>query len=67
MTPEQLKALPVGSLVKIKIDEHWEVGEILKTGPQEVTVIWPESGVKQYIGFTSSWLSFIEWLEVEEC
>jgi vacuolar-type H+-ATPase subunit B/Vma2 len=66
VTVEELKALSVGSLVKIRDDAgNWEIGEILKTG-QEVTVMWPDSKLTQYVGLTKSWESFINWLEVEE-
>ena len=66
MTVEEFKALPVGSLVKIKDDTgNWEVGEILKTG-QEVAIMWPDSKLTSFVGLTKSWESFINWLEVEE-
>jgi hypothetical protein len=66
MTLEQFRELPVGTLVKIQQgDGSWEVGEILKLG-QEVTIIWPDSNLTQYVGLTEKWKSFIDWLEVEE-
>jgi hypothetical protein len=70
VTVEQFKALPVGTLVKIMHEgDHgawFEIGEIIETGPVQAIIIWPNSGVKQFVGFTSSWVQFIEWLEVEE-
>lgn len=68
MTLDQLKALPVGSLVKIFIDDQnaWEIGEVTANSSLQAIVIWPESGVTQFIGYTKAWESFVEWLEVEE-
>ncbi len=68
MTIAELAALPVGSLVKLQHDDdgRWEIGEIIKQIHDETTVIWPESGVKQFIGHTAGWNAFVSYLEKEE-
>lgn len=67
MTMDQLRALPVGALVKIHHDDEdgWEIGEIIESTPLQVTVIWPGSGITQYIG-GNAWKDFVAWLEIEE-
>jgi len=70
MTMDELKALPKGTLLRLDhglpIGYH-EIGEIIETSPRQVTVIWPDSGVKQYIGLENDvWATFVCYLEVEE-
>ena len=67
MTMDELKALPVGTLLSMKQDDgSTEVGEITETGLLQVVTIWPETGRTVYVGLTPTWASFISWLEVAE-
>ena len=68
MMIEELKALPVGSLVRISYgDGTTEIGEVISTGNQEIRIMWPDSNLTQLIVPTKSWESFVKWLEVVDC
>lgn len=62
MTLDEFKALPVGTLVKVDGD----VGEIIKTGSQQVDVIFSNMTRLVYVGENSTAGSLTEWMEVEE-
>jgi hypothetical protein len=70
VTWDELVALPVGTLVKVTYDENdsvkfdplEDVGEIIKSGPLQVDVMFPN----KTCWITKAWVSFIECLEVEE-
>jgi hypothetical protein len=61
MTPEELSALPVGSVVKL----DGELGEVIQPGPV-VQIIWPDSSCSNLVDTKSEkWKSFISWLQAE--
>jgi len=67
MTPQELAALPVGSVVAIRYDDGTldELGEIVQAG-QTVYIRWPESNCTNIIDTNSKgWYDFIGFLEVE--
>jgi len=68
MTIEELKALPVGTLLLLRYKESGkiEIGEIIETGDFQATIIWPETGCTVYVGLNQNWASLVECFEVEE-
>jgi hypothetical protein len=67
VTPQELAALPVGSVVAIRYDDGTldELGEIVRAG-QTVWILWPESKCTNCIDTKSKgWYDFIGWLEAE--
>jgi hypothetical protein len=67
VTPQELAALPVGSIVVMKYDDGTpdEEGEIVKAG-QTVSILWPQSKCTNVLDTNSKgWYDFIGWLEAE--
>jgi hypothetical protein len=67
MTPQELAALPVGSIVRMKYDDGTpdEEGEIVQAG-QTVHILWPQSHCTNVLDTNSKgWYDFIGWLEAE--
>jgi hypothetical protein len=61
MTPQELAALPVGSIVRLEGEE----GEVVRMG-QTVNILWPESKCTNVIDTNSpKWYDFINFLEAE--
>lgn len=62
MTNVELRALPVGSIVRCDEDE----GEIIRTGPV-VEIMWPSLGRSSYIDTESeNWQGLVKFFEVSE-
>lgn len=66
MTCAELAKLPVGSIVRMNLDEYGiEEGEIIRSGT-EVWIMWPETGCTQVIDTNSiGWEKYTAWLETE--
>ena len=67
MTPQELAALPKGSVVAIRYDDGTldELGEIVQAG-QTVHILWPESKCTNIIDTNAKgWYDFIGFLEID--
>jgi hypothetical protein len=67
VTLEELKSLPVGTVVRLAYDDGqgFELGEVIRTGI-DIHIMWPESQVTSILTATSGWESFLKDLEVDE-
>jgi hypothetical protein len=66
VTPQELAALPVGSIVRLEYEDcGFEEGEIVQAG-QTVQILWPQSKCTNVLDTNSKgWYDFIGWLEAE--
>jgi hypothetical protein len=64
MTPDELRALPVGTKVLFDIgvgdkgEPIFDMGTIIATG-KCVTIVWSD-GLEQYVGTSNGWAKFIK-------